>query len=250
MKLMKFSVLFFSIFFAAVSSNAQKTEITVSLNEQFFDTVIDALFQGGEPPEFSIAKKDFNRRDTETQSILFAEPQFAKAAYQIEPMLFSSSESQRLGGRKSECRETIRLRREMNGVRTSVRFRDGKILAPLAFNGSYNPPLVGCVGFSGWAEAVIDLEFDQNNQRLIAKARVSNVNLSGTGGVGGSIIARMVQSSIDKKINPIEIIRADKLSFLVPIQNSNTLKMKAIGIRHEILNGSLNVHIAFEFQKT
>lgn len=250
MKLMKFSVLILTILFTSISSAAQKTEITVTLNEQFFDTVIDALFQGGEPPEFSIAKSGADRRDAETQRTLVTEPQFAKAAYQTKPVLFSSSALRRFGGRTNECRETIRLRREMNGVRTSVRFRDGKILAPMAFNGSYNPPLVGCVDFSGWAETAIDLEFDQNNQRLIAKARVLNVNLGGTGGVGGSIIARMVQSSIDKKINPIEIIRTDKLSFLVPIQNSNSLKMKAVGIRHEILNGSLNVHIAFEFQKT
>ena len=87
----------------------------------------------------------------------------------------------------------------MNGVRTAVRFRDGKILAPLAFSGSYNPPFVGCVPFSGWAESVIDLEFDQNSQRLIARARVLNVNLNGTGGIGGSVVAKLVQGSIDKK---------------------------------------------------
>ncbi|HBR57569.1 MAG TPA: hypothetical protein DEA22_08885 [Blastocatellia bacterium] len=138
---------------------------------------------------------------------------------------------------------------ETGGVRTSVRFRDGKILAPLAFEGSYNPPLVGCVDFSGWAESSVDIIFDEPGQRLVARARVSNVSLNGTGGVGGSLIAKMVQSSIDKKINPIEIMRLENVSFLLPIQNSGKMKMKATGIRHEITDGRLFVHIAYQFEK-
>ena len=35
--------------------------------------------------------------------------------------------------------------REMNGVRTAVRFREGKVYVPLAFSGMYSPPFVGCV---------------------------------------------------------------------------------------------------------
>ena len=76
-----------------------------------------------------------------------------------------------------------------------------------------------------------------------------NVNLNGSGGVGGNLIAKMVQSSIDRKVNPIEIVNLDKVSFAVPIQNAPGLKMKAVGIRHEISNGTLNVHIAYEFVK-
>jgi hypothetical protein len=58
-----------------------------------------------------------------------------------------------------------------------------------------------------------------------------------------------VQSSIDRKINPIEIIKLDKVSFIVPIQNSGNLRMKAVGIRHEITNGVLNVRVAYQFLK-
>ena len=103
--------------------------------------------------------------------------------------------------------------------------------------------------FSGYAEANIDLEFDQASQRLVARARVFNVSLNGTAGIGSSVIAKLVQSSIDKKINPIEIIRMDKLSFLLPIQNGANLRMKATGVRHEIDNGTLKIHIAYEFLK-
>jgi hypothetical protein len=63
------------------------------------------------------------------------------------------------------------------------------------------------------------------------------------------VIARLVQNSIDKKVNPIEIIRLDKVSFAVPMQNGNTLKMKATGMRHEIENGVLKIYVAYEFVK-
>lgn len=77
-----------------------------------------------------------------------------------------------------------------------------------------------------------------------------NVSLNGTGGVGGNVIARMVQSSIDRKLNPIEIIKLDKISFMLPIQNSGNLRMRAVGVRHELVNGAINVHIAYEFLRT
>ncbi|MDM7924210.1 MAG: hypothetical protein QUS14_18135 [Pyrinomonadaceae bacterium] len=60
----------------------------------------------------------------------------------------------------------------------------------------------------------------------------------------------MVQSSIDRKLNPIEIIKLDKISFMLPIQNSGNLRMRAVGVRHELVNGAINVHIAYEFLRT
>ena len=59
----------------------------------------------------------------------------------------------------------------------------------------------------------------------------------------------MVQGTIDKKINPIEIIKTDKVTFLLPVQNSNGIRMKATGFRHDFANGVLNVRIAYEFEK-
>lgn len=210
---------------SALSSTvaAQRAEIKVEFNEQFFDALLDAVFQNAGPIEFSLAS---NRVDKIDQSAGIGTA-FASAA---------------------PC-ETIRILRESGGVRTAVRFRDGKIIAPLAFSGSYDPPLVGCVDFSGTAETVIDLQFDESNQRLTARAKVSNVSLNGTGGLGGSLVARMVQGSIDKKINPIEVVTLDKMSFLVPIQNKPGLRMKATGIRYAVTGNTLSVFVAYEFLK-
>ena len=227
MRLIKLLVIGLLVSTFAASANAQRTEITISFSEQFFDTLLDAIYLNGGPPEFALS-----------QNIS------AEAAPKAGSGFISE-----FAPRQSTCTESIKLLREMNGVRTAVRFRDGKIFAPIAFSGNYNPPFIGCVQFGGVAETNVDLEYDQSSRRLVARARVLNVNLNGSGGVGGNLIAKMVQSSIDRKVNPIEIINLDKVSFALPIQNAPGLKMKAVGIRYEISNGTLNVYIAYEFVK-
>ena len=218
----------FSIISLVSMANAQQAEVTITLNEQFFDALLDAIFKNTTLPEFPIAK---NGRETRVAS--------------RESLISSFAEN-----RTQVCNEVIRLKRENEGVRTGVRFRDGKIVAPIAFSGNYNPPLIGCVEFSGVADTNIDLEFDRQRQALIGRATVLGVNMTGTGGIGSGILARVVQGSIDKKINPIQILQMEKVSFVIPIQNAGSLRMKAVGMRHEVTNGALNVRIAYEFQKT
>ena len=223
---LKIPILFITLFLVFTSAaEAQKTQISITFGEQFFDALLDAVFQHSAPPEFPLAGN--SGPGSEPRRAL--EHGFAPA---------------------SGCGESVRLLRENNGKRTSVRFREGRITAPIAFSGNYNPPLIGCVPFTGVAETTVDLEFDERGQRLLARARVNDVALNGTGGIGGSLVARMVQSSIDKKINPIEIIRTDKVSFVVPLQNSSAVRMRATGFAHEISNGQLIIHITYEFEKT
>ena len=232
----KYSGLILAVLLLITSAQAQTAEVTIQLNEQFFDALLDADFKNSNPPEFPISSN--NPKSEDAKSVLvsnsFTENQKTKTADQTPNSL---------------CPDKIRLEREIDGTRTAVHFRDGRVFAPIAFTGNYNPPLVGCIDFSGVADTVIDLEFDAQKQALIGRARVQNINLTGAGGILSGTLARMVQSSIDKKINPVQILSMDKISFVVPIQNSGSLKMKANGIRHEISNGVLNVHITYEFQK-
>ncbi len=231
-----FSLVFAVLMFVSLT-NAQTAEVTVSLNEKFFDSLLDAIFKNFDAPEFPLAMKS---PDSEVFS-----PKSSVLSFNGNNILIQNQKS-----KIKNCKETIRLQREIEGVRTAVRFRDGKIYTPLAFSGSYNPPLIGCVDFQGFAETNIDLEYDKQAQKLVGRVRVLNVQLSGTGGIGSNLITKFVQNTIDKKINPIEILQADKLSFVVPIKNANaSLRMKAAGIRYEIANGVLNVHIAYEFVK-
>lgn len=229
----KFLSLIFTLCLFASFAKAQTAEVTIQLNEQFFDVLLDSLFRNGGSPEFPIS--EFQKQESANEKI------FVRTNHE--------SRNLKTKVEKPLCSETIKLLREIDGVKTSVNLRDGRILAPIAFTGNYNPPLIGCVEFSGVADTTISLEYDQQRQALIGRAQVTNVNLSGTGGIGGSVLARLVQSSIDRKINPIEIIKLDKISFVVPVQNSGNLRMKAVGIRHEIVNGVLNVRVAYHFIK-
>lgn len=240
MKRPRILILLFALLFVPQFSFAQPVEVTISFNEHFMDAVIEAMFKAAPPPEFVIAASE------SPNLISNGRGRLSNDALNTVKAGFADAQS---ANSRPACRESVRLLAESGGVRTSVRFRDGKIFAPLAFEGSYNPPLVGCVDFSGWAESSVELIFDGQGQRLVARVRVLNVSLNGTGGVGGGLIAKMVQSSIDKKINPIEILRLENVSFLLPIQNSSKLKMKATGIRHETTDGRLDVHIAYQFEK-
>ena len=206
MKLIRVLVPAFFLLIAAFSALAQRPEITLTLNEQFLDATIDAVLQKGEPPAVDLRSE------------------------QSDP----------------SCRESLRLRRESSGVKTAVRFREGKIIAPIAFEGSYRMPLLGCIDAAGSADTVVDLEFDQAGQRVVARAKVTGVSLNGTGGVGKNLLGRLVQSSVDERVNPIELIRLERLSFVFPIQNSGSLKLTAVGFRYTIQNGLINLHIAYD----
>ena len=194
------------LLFAVSSSFAQKPEITLTLNEQFIDAAIDAVFQKGEPPAIELRSE------------------------QLDPA----------------CRESLRLRRESSGIKSAVRFRDGKIIAPIAFDGSYRMPVIGCVEVAGSAETFVDLEFDQAGQRVLARAKVTGVSLNGTGGVGKNLLGRLVQSAVDERVNPIELVKLERLSFIFPIQHSGTLKLTAVGFRYTLQNGGINLHIAYD----
>ena len=249
----KFFGLVLSVLLFVSMANAQQTaEVTISLNEKFFDALLDAVFTNLKTPSVPLAQTDINRRDAETQreEIIAKSVKFEEATFNTYlPSYQKISASPRLGGESTACDESIRLQREIDGVRTAVRFRQGKIYAPIAFNGNYNPPLIGCVGFQGWAETIIELEFDKQTQTLVGRAKVTNVILSGTGGIGSSLLTRLVQSSIDSKINPLKILNMEKVSFVVPVQDSGSLKMKALRMRHDVGEGVLNVRITYQFLK-
>lgn len=235
-----------AVLISSTLAQAQTAEVSVSLNEQFFDALLDAIFKNFDAPEFPLAKADFNIPKIDTA---FDRKNFRVLDAKYEKSNFSlkrDSKTEML----PECNESIRLLRETDGVRTAARFRNGKIYAPMAFSGSYNPPLIGCINFQGWAETNIELEYDRQSRKLLGRVKVLSVNLGGVSNLASGVLSRLVQSSIDSKINPIEILQIDKLSFIVPVQNANgSLKMKANAIRHEITNGSLNVYVAYDFQK-
>ena len=209
---------------ASIRPDPPAAEMTITLNEQFFNSLLDAIFKGLRAPSYPL-------------SLTSAHPGSGPPS---SASSFSSS--------PAECASIIILEREMSGVRTAVRFEDGRITAPLAFSGTYNIALLGCVGFRGWADTIINLEFDKTQQALSARVRVQDVQLNGIPTITNNVIIGLVQDSIDRRINPIKILRAEQLSVRVPIKASDgALRLQAKEVRPEIMPEALRLRVVYEF---
>ena len=185
-------------------------EVVVTINEQTFNALIDALFTLPQPPTFP------------------------------------------LGGAASgsECPGEISLAREMAGTRTSVRFREGRVTAPVAFRGSYSAPVVGCLRFEGWADTALNLAFDPAKQALTARVEVREVHLSKVPSFFNNGVTGLVQDALDARVNPIEILRAEQVSAQLPlkkISSGGSLRLRAKEVRHEIVGAELRLRIFYEF---
>ena len=209
-------------------NEAPPAEATIILNEQFLKSFLDAMFTRLREPEFplSIVK---NKAESNRDAVLAAH---------------ASSVS------NQGCASVILLERERNGVKTAVHFENGQITAPLAFSGSYNTGMLGCISFNGWASSVVTLEFDRERQAIMARVRVTDVELNGVPRLANSVLIGMVQGSIDKRFNPYELFRAEQISPIVPIKAAGgSLRLRAKEMRPEIFPGALQIHIIYEFER-
>jgi len=210
-------------------------EVTVTLNEQFLNSLLDVIFTRLKAPSFplSITKADAQK----------SRP--AGAAWKTPPTSLSHS-----GVKPGACDSVVTLEREMNGVKTAVRFENGRVVAPLAFSGSYSVALIGCINFQGWADTSINLSFDRERQVLSARVTVMDIHLSNIPSLASGAIVGLVQNSIDRRINPVEILQAEQISPRVPIAVSNgALRLRATEIRPEVVPGALSLHIFYEFTR-
>jgi hypothetical protein len=184
-------------------------EVVVTINEQTFNALIEALFT-------------------------LPQPTFP------------------LGGaaRGGDCPGEISLAREIAGTRTAVHFREGRVTAPVAFRGSYSAPVFGCLKFEGWADTALNLAFDPSKQALTARVEVRDVHLSKVPSVFNNGVTGLVQDSLDARVNPIEILRAEQVSAQLPlkkISSGGSLRLRAKEVRYEIVGSELRLRIFYEF---
>jgi hypothetical protein len=196
----------------------------VSLDEKFFDAVLGTIFRDIQPPAFPLQLTAMG------------------PATQGGPVRFEYAMLQ------NGCTDQIVLLPEGSGIVSGVHFTEGKIVAPLAFSGSYNAPMLGCLNFKGWASANIQLSFDQPKQTVYGRINVESVNLEGVQPGASGVVTALVQNAINQRVNPLEILRAQQLTLAVPVQASKgTLKAQVKDVRAEIKDGNLRLHISYEF---
>src|SRR5690349_7689346 len=191
--------------------------VEISLEQSFVDAVLATTFQVG-TPKFQLG-----------QATPSGNHQFTTAAYQ--------------GG----CANSITLLPEGSGVKTGVQFRNGNVSAPLAFTGSYS--LAGqCLQFKGWAQTDIKLYFDESKQTVYGNVTVEGVNLEGVNPIANTMVTVFVQSAINQRVNPLVLVSDKQLQLMIPVKASNgAVKAHAKDVRAEILDGSLKLHLTYEF---
>ena len=157
-----------------------------------------------------------------------------------------------VGGARSstQCASEIRLKREVGGVRTAVHLEQGRITGPLAFAGAYSSSLLGCIEFTGWADAEMALEFSRERRALLARFKVRDIHLNNTPGLLNGPLLTMVQNTIDRSYNPVELITLEQLSTRVNIQPAGgSLRLEATNVQPEITPTGLALHISYRFVK-
>src|SRR5215471_20986398 len=197
------------------SGNTSGT-VTVTIDEKFFDSLLGTIFTKLGPPQLKLSA--------------------GQSQSQIQPAVFQDS-----------CNNVVVLNSEAGDVKTGVRFTGGKIVAPLAFSGSYNL-MTQCFQFKGTAKATVDLSFDQSKQMVFGTLDVGDIQLENISPLVSIGITPFVRQAIDERLNPLPVLPVSQLSLSVPIHVSGgTLKANVKDVRSEIQEGTLRLYLTYDF---
>lgn len=195
----------------------------IVLRQDFFNNVLQTIFRDMSAPAFPLNLTGENR--TETQNA------------QAYALLQNSN----------QCEGKITLLPEGSGVQTSLRFENDRIAAPLAFAGSTSV-FGNCVQFTGWAQANLELRFDQTQQTVFGQVNVETVNLDGITPLISGFVTPIVQSTINNRVNPIQILQGKQIALNLPIAATNgNLQANVSDVRAEVKDNALNLYVIYDF---
>ncbi len=198
----------------AASSSA--ATVSVAIDEEFFGSLLATIFQQLGSPQLKLSQL---QTQTPFQSALFQ------------------------GG----CNNVVVLNPEGSNVKTGVRFTGGKIIAPLAFSGSYSV-LAKCVQFKGTAKASVDLSFSQEKQTVYGALNVEEVNLENVPPLVSALVTAFVRQTIASQVNPFEVLRVSQLALSLPIKTTGgTVTAVVKDVRSEVQEGSLRLVLTYDF---
>jgi hypothetical protein len=153
-------------------------------------------------------------------------------------------------GASAACDNRITILSEGSGVKTRLAFDNNKIAAPLAFSGSY-ASMLGCMQFTGWAQAALELRFDPDSQAVIGQVNVETVDLDGVNPFFSALMTPVVQSTLNERVNPIRIIDGRQLAVAVPIEaTAATLQGNPTDVSAEVKDNALHLYATYQFTGT
>ena len=196
----------------------------IVLRQEFFNEVLNTIFRDMNDPAFplGLAGKTGDNDSIGPQHASFQDLQ--------------------------KCDGKITILPEGSGVQTGLRFENNRISAPLAFSGSYDS-IVGCIQFTGWAQANLELRFDQTQQTVFGQINVETVNLDGVNPIFAGFVTPIVQSTLNTRVNPIQILQGKQIALNLPIASTGAnLRANVKDVRAEVKNSALYLYVIYDFR--
>lgn len=190
--------------------------VAVTIDEKFFDSLLGTIFTKLGSPQLKLST---------------IQPETP-----MQPALFQAG-----------CDNVVVLNPEGGNVKTGVRFTGGKVIAPIAFTGSYRI-LTQCIQFQGTARTTVDLSFDQPKQTVFGRLNIEELVLEGTNALVSSLVTAFVRQTIDERLNPFEVLRVSQLALSLPVKaTGGTLKAQVKDVRSEVQEGTLKLYLIYDF---
>ena len=146
------------------------------------------------------------------------------------------------------CQNQVVVEPNAGEVKTGVLMRDGKVLVPLAFSGTYSV-FGNFQNLRGTAEAGIDFRFAPEEQTLYGQLNVAGVNVEGMAPLLSGFVTAFVQGAINQRVNPLPLLRGQQLTFAIPVQAAGgSLRAQARDVREEAKDGKLRLHVTYDFK--
>ena len=146
------------------------------------------------------------------------------------------------------CQNQVVIEPGAGDVKTGVLMRDGKVIVPLAFSGTYN--LMGnCQNLRGTAEAGLSFSFNAEEQTLYGQLNVAGVNVEGMAPLLSGFVTAFIQGAINQRVNPLVLLRGQQLTFAIPVQAAGgTLRAQAREVHEESKDGKLRLYVTYDFK--
>lgn len=193
------------------------------LKQEFFNEVLKTIFRELNAPSFPLSSVSAAQNTVKPQYALF---------------------------QTQNCEGRITLLPEGSGIQSSLKFENNRLVAPIAFTGSYNSAF-GCLNFSGWAQANLELRFDAEKQTVFGQLNIETVNLDSVPPFLSGVVTPLVQGTLNQRVNPIQILQGSQIALNLPINAANgNLNAVVKDVRSEIKDNALHLYIIYQLNGT
>ena len=188
---------------------------TVTLNQDFFNTVLASIFRDMDAPAFPLGLNGETLPNPQTPD---------------------------------GCDGNVTLLNEGSDVKTRVSFENNQITLPLAFRGSKNVFGFGCLHFTGWALANLKLNTDEQ-KNVFGEISIQTINVDGIPPFASGFITPVIQTTLNNRVNPVTILKSEQIAMKIPVAaTKGILQSNVTDVRAEVKDNALNLYVTYDFK--